>query len=167
MAPVAAVGLLMPLAFAGRIATQAPESPRAEGGTAPHGFPEPTNLKVLPTEMNGQQVHDLMEKWKAGLGVDCGSCHATEPGKVDADGNPMLNFADDSKPMKKVARIMYGMTEEINVKYVSQVDGSGVPVTCGTCHRGHMSPDPDVIQPEAGQPAPEAPPPSGEQPEPQ
>ena len=167
MVPAAVVALLMPLAFAGRMATQAPGSPKAEGGTAPHGFPAPTNLKVLPKEMNGQQVHDLMEQWKAGLGVDCDSCHAADPGKMTPDGRPLLNFADDSKPMKKAARIMYGMTEEINVKYVSQVDGLGVAVTCGTCHRGHMSPDPFVIPPEAGQSAPEVPPPSREQPEPQ
>lgn len=44
--------------------------------------------------------------------------------------------------MKATARIMYTMTDKINADYVAKVDGSGLPVTCGTCHRGVISPEP-------------------------
>jgi hypothetical protein len=40
---------------------------------------------------------------------------------------------------------MYTMTEAINVDYVSKVPNSDEPVTCGTCHRGHLGPEPFVI----------------------
>ena len=156
----AAVGLLAPLVLAGRVASQAPAETKAESVATPQSYPAPTNLKVLPADMSGKQVHDLMEQWKAGLGVDCNGCHAEVPGKFDGDGNPELNYADDSKPMKQSARLMYRMMDEINVKYVSQVDGSGVPVTCGTCHRGHMGPEPFSPKEEARQnepPCPSAP----------
>jgi hypothetical protein len=36
------------------------------------------------------------------------------------------------------------MTLDINQNYVSMVDSSGAPVTCGTCHRGHLEPEPWV-----------------------
>jgi len=31
------------------------------------------------------------------------------------------------------------------VNYVSKVPSSDMPVTCGTCHRGHLGPEPFVI----------------------
>jgi len=34
------------------------------------------------------------------------------------------------------------MVEEINANYISKIDSSGEPVTCGTCHRGHLGPEP-------------------------
>ena len=40
---------------------------------------------------------------------------------------------------------MYTMTEEINSNYIAKVEGSGMPVTCGTCHRGQVSPEPFTI----------------------
>ena len=42
-------------------------------GEAPHHHeePAPTNLKVLPKTMTGEQVHDLMHKWEASLGAEC------------------------------------------------------------------------------------------------
>ena len=63
--------------------------------------------------------------------------------------------------MKQTARVMYTMTEKINVDYVSKVDSSGAPVTCGTCHRGHIGPEPFVITPKDKPMAPPNPPPSG------
>jgi hypothetical protein len=59
--------------------------------------------------------------------------------------------------MKKNARIMYTMTDKINADYVAKVDGSGLPVTCGTCHRGEISPDPFTMQRPAQPPAAQAP----------
>jgi hypothetical protein len=67
------------------------------------------------------------------------------------DGKPHLDFADDSKAMKTVARLMYTMTEQINSNYIAKVNGSGMPVTCGTCHRGAVNPGPFAGQP-AGEP---------------
>ena len=44
---------------------------------------------------------------------------------------------------------MYKMVEDINSNYISKIDSSGAPVTCGTCHRGHLSPEPFVPAKEA------------------
>ncbi len=115
-------------------ATQAP---------APHVHPPnptPTNLQVLPKDLTGDQVHEIMHQWEAELGGTCGTCHAADPTHKSPSGRPMLNFADDSKPKKATARLMYKMTDEINTQYVSKVKNSGDPVTCGTCHRGHLTP---------------------------
>lgn len=111
-------------------------------------FPAPTNLKVLPKDLTGQQVHELMEGWEAALGAHCSTCHATDPKNIGPNGRPRLNFADDSKPEKSTARLMYKMVEDINKNYVSMIDSSGAPVTCGTCHRGHLGPEPFVAPPE-------------------
>ncbi|MGA8740489.1 MAG: c-type cytochrome [Terracidiphilus sp.] len=107
--------------------------------------PAPTNLKVLPKDMTGEQVHDLMHKWEAGLGTECSTCHAADPNNIGPNGRPRLNYADDSKPEKNTARLMYQMVQDINKNYVSKVENSGVPVSCGTCHRGHL--DPPIFSP--------------------
>jgi len=104
-----------------------------------HTYPAPTNLKVLPKEMTGQQVHDLMERWAGDLGVRCSACHEEEH---TLSGSPTgLQFAADSKPMKAVARRMYTMTDAINGKFLAKIDNSGMPVTCGTCHQGRINPE--------------------------
>ncbi len=82
-----------------------------------------------------------MEKWEADLGARCSTCHAEDPNNIAPNGRPRLNFADDSKPEKATARLMYTMTEDINRNYVGKIDTSGNPVTCGTCHRGHIGPE--------------------------
>jgi len=146
-------------------AAQAPKGPQATPGSTPsqpRSYPVPTNLKVLPRDLTGQQVHEIMEKWSASLGAHCDSCHTADPQNIGPNGRPRLNFADDSKPMKGSARLMFTMTEKINVDYVSMIDSSGAQVTCGTCHRGHLGPEPFVIPPEAEPRAPQAPPPSGD-----
>jgi hypothetical protein len=99
-------------------------------------------LKVLPKNLTGRQVQDIMEQWKTSLGIQCDGCHAEVREKAESDGTPRLNFADDSKPMKAIARLMYTMTDQINTNYIAKVEGSGVPVACGTCHRGHIGPEP-------------------------
>ncbi|MGB6192185.1 MAG: c-type cytochrome [Terracidiphilus sp.] len=108
-----------------------------------HGpVPAPTNLKVLPKTLTGEQVHEIMHHWAGQLGTECTTCHAADPTKKGPNGRPVLNFADDSKPEKAAARVMYTMVETINTKYVSKIDNSGQPVSCGTCHRGHLDPPP-------------------------
>lgn len=119
----------------------APPPPRR-----PH--PAPTNLQVLPKTLTGEQVHDIMEKWEAELGTECSTCHTADPKNLAPNGKPRLNFADDSKPEKATARLMIRMVEIINTQYVNKVDNSGAPVTCGTCHRGHLGPQPFVTPPE-------------------
>jgi hypothetical protein len=141
-----------------------PNPPAAEGGQEgmpPEGagrpmrnFPPPTNLKVLPKDLSGREVRDIMQKWAGSLGVHCDFCHVADPHKVGPNGRPRLNFPDDSKPEKKIARIMYTMTQQINMDYISKAmdldkDNMGLPVTCGTCHRGHKMPEEFVIPREA------------------
>jgi len=52
--------------------------------------------------------------------------------------------------MKTVARLMYTMTEEINSNYIAKVKGSAANVTCYTCHRGAVNPEPFDVQPAGG-----------------
>lgn len=118
----------------------------------PRTFPAPTNLKVLPKEFTGKQVHDIMEQWVGSLGIRCDSCHVEVSESAEPGGRPHLDFADDSKPMKAAARLMYTMTEEINSNYITKVKGSDTRVTCGTCHRGQVSPEPFIVQPAGGPP---------------
>ena len=143
-APFAA---LVSALFAVATHAQAPAAQQAPTGEAHHHHeePAPTNLKVLPKTMTGEQVHDLMHKWEASLGAECSTCHAADPKNIGPNGRPRLNYADDSKPEKNTARLMYKMVEDINSNYVDKVENSGVPVSCGTCHRGHL--DPPIFTP--------------------
>jgi hypothetical protein len=134
-------------AFAQEPATQQP--PTANAPEQHHEEPAPTNLKVLPKTMTGEQVHQLMHQWEAALGTECSTCHAADPKNIGPNGRPRLNFADDSKPEKNTARLMYQMVEDINKNYVGKIDNSGVPVACGTCHRGHL--DPPIFTPPKGE----------------
>lgn len=126
------------------MAAQAPSDshPETHSSPQPKSYPAPTNLKVLPKDLTGRQLHAIMERWALSLGVECGACHTDDPEHPRPDGRPGLKFPDDSKPMKTVARNMYTMTEEINTTYIAKLEGSGVPVTCGTCHQGHIGPEP-------------------------
>lgn len=120
------------------VAAQSPAGAKADSLRA---LPAPKNLKVLPKGLTGQQVHDIMEGWSRDLGVRCVACHANVPDGKDTADPPALAFADDSKPMKDIARLMFSMTEQINRNFIAKLEGSGMPVTCGTCHRGNVSPD--------------------------
>ena len=148
--PTAAV-LLTSVAFIGGTAAQAPEGVRGSAVNPPplsRTFRTPRNLKVLPRDLSGQQVNDLMKGWSFSLGVRCDACHAEATETIAADDDSNLNYADDSKQMKIIARNMYRMTEEINNIHIAKLEGSGMPVTCGTCHRGHISPEPFVAAPQ-------------------
>ena len=122
---------------------------------APHQrrpIPPPTNLKVLPKDLTGPQVVDIMHHYAGDLGVECEYCHAKDP----ATGRP--NFASDANPMKDRARVMIRMTNTINTEYLTQLTDPKPmnPVTCGTCHRGMSTPS--VFVPERHQ-RPTGPPP--------
>lgn len=131
---------------AAALAQTAAPAPEHEHGHGP--MPPPTNLQVLPKDMTGEQVHELMHKWEAELGTECSTCHAADATRKMPNGRPALNFADDSKPEKATARLMVKMVEEINSQYIGKIDNSGMPVTCATCHRGHTNPPPFVAPPD-------------------
>ncbi|MGO9338622.1 MAG: c-type cytochrome [Terracidiphilus sp.] len=153
----AAAALLTAAVFAISTIAQAPPSQQPSAGgppPPPRDYPAPTNLKVLPKNLTGQQVRDIMEKWEGSLGAHCSTCHTADPKNIGPNGRPRLNYADDSKEEKQTARLMYTMTEAINVDYVSKVPNSDEPVTCGTCHRGHLGPEPFVIPEEHEGPRP-------------
>lgn len=132
-------------------AQEHPSQP-ASGAAGEHRHfqaPPPTNLKVLPKNTTGEQVHEIMHGWEAQLGAECTTCHAVDPNRKMPNGRPALNFADDSKPEKNTARLMYRMMEDINKNYVSKIEDNDhdkdhkkedAAVTCGTCHRGHVHP---------------------------
>ncbi len=143
--PTVVTALLTATVFTVGTFAQTPQSAQPAGGP-PRAAP--TNLKVLPKNLTGDQVHEIMEKWAGSLGVHCGTCHTADPNNIGPNGRPRLNFADDSTPEKATARVMYKMTEDINQNYISKIENSGEPVTCGTCHRGHLGPEPFVIPPE-------------------
>ncbi len=171
-----AVGLtLLTAGFTIPTIAQAPAPPQGANPTAqqpggnppppPRSFPAPTNLKVLPKNLSGQQVHEIMDGWEAALGGKCSTCHTANPNDIAPNGRPRLDFADDKKPEKATARLMFGMVEDINKNYIGKIDNSGVPVTCGTCHRGHLDPGPFVAPPEGhDHDHPAAPPAAGEKP---
>jgi len=144
-----AVTLLGAAVFVCASLAQTPAAPPAggpPGGGPPRSYPAPTNLQVLPKNLTGQQVHDIMEGFEAGLGVHCNYCHAADPNNVGPNGRPRLNFASDDKDEKKMARVMITMTQDINKNYVAKVAAmdkmpeAAPPVTCGTCHQGHEDP---------------------------
>lgn len=129
---------------------QAPPTPQSTASTPANTgskqpseqYPAPTNLQALPKTMTGQQVHDLMEQWSRDLNAKCDACHAYNHRHLGPDGKPVLNYADDSKDLKRVARMMVTMTDQMNTNYIAKVHGSGVAVSCGMCHRGEIGAEP-------------------------
>ena len=167
--PAAAIALAVAISTAAvlTVATvaQAPQGPPSGGGgRAPRSYPAPTNLKVLPKDLTGQQVHEIMEGWAGSLGVHCDTCHAADPNNLGPNGRPRLKFEDDSKDDKQMARIMYTMTEDMKKNYIKKVadmdkmESPAAPLTCGTCHRGHLDPE-EFVPPH--QEGPGGPPPAG------
>jgi len=136
----------------------APPLPRQEAGVRHHfNFPAPTNLQVLPKNLTGNQVHQIMEKWARSLGTHCTTCHAPNPNAAPPpNGHPHPDFALDIKPEKKTARLMVKMVEDINGNYVGKIKNSGIKVSCGTCHRGHLQPPLYIPPPEHHGPRPPA-----------
>ncbi len=100
------------------------------------------NLKVLPKDISKDSLDEVMDYFKASLGVKCGFCHAPD----SATGK--LNFASDDKPEKEIARAMMRMTSDINKNYFN-FNNSALPdtiqaVTCYTCHNGNPHPEAKV-----------------------
>lgn len=106
-------------------------------------MPAPTNLQVLPKDISTQDLMKIMFGFSGALGVKCNFCHEVN------EQTHQPNFAADTKPDKKIARTMIAMVQDINSKYMTQInDPDATPemktVTCGTCHRGNSMPAPFV-----------------------
>jgi hypothetical protein len=109
--------------------------------------PRPTNLQVLPRNIDHDSLIATMRMFSASLGVKCGFCHVAskEPG-----GH--LDFASDDNRHKEIARDMMEMTAQINKKYfrprrrdrdddrAEARATTSLRVTCYTCHNGHEEP---------------------------
>lgn len=149
-----AVALLGTAVLAAVTVAQEPQNPPPagampgmQGGMHQRNYPAPTNLQVLPKDMTGAQVREVMHHWSGDLGVECDTCHAAyADGRSGPNGRPMLDFASDAKDQKKMARIMYTMMELDKKDYVAKVAAidtmatPAAPLTCGTCHRGNLDP---------------------------
>ncbi|MGD0443810.1 MAG: c-type cytochrome [Edaphobacter sp.] len=121
------------------LAQDSPASPSpAQTARPPRGpRPAPTNLKVLPKTMTGDDVVKLMRQYEGDLGVECEYCHTRNPETKRND------FPSDANPLKDTARAMIKMTDDLNAKYLAQLSNrkSTDPITCGTCHRGMSHPE--------------------------
>jgi Photosynthetic reaction centre cytochrome C subunit len=129
-------------------------APAAQTARPPRGpRPNPTNIKVLPKNITGDEVIKVMHQYEGDLGVDCEFCHARNPETRRND------FPSDANPVKEKARLMIKMTDDINAKYLAQLTDHkpADAVTCGTCHRGMSHPEPFVPKPQDhGHPQPAA-----------
>lgn len=98
--------------------------------------PKPTNLKVLPKDISGDDIDKLMHGYQKQLGVPCGYCHEQN---VETK---QIDYASDENPVKQTARFMISMTGDINNKYLAQLGDRryASPITCGNCHRGLAEP---------------------------
>jgi hypothetical protein len=113
-----------------------------DGAPTERVYPAPTNLQVLPKNLTGAQVRQIMHQWEAALGAECETCHVRDPKNIGPKGRAQFNYADDAKPEKATARLMFKMVDDINTNYISKFENSGIPVSCGTCHRGRIAPEP-------------------------
>jgi hypothetical protein len=96
-----------------------------------------TNLRVLPKDVTGPDLVNLMKGFTTALGTRCEHCHV-------GAGNDLatFDFASDAKPEKGTARQMMALVSAVNGPLLK---GVGDPtqtakVTCYTCHRGTLKP---------------------------
>ena len=111
------------------------ESPAGTADEVPRG--KPVNLQVLSRELAPVALGRLMKRYEQDLGVSCSYCHVEnrDSGKID--------YASDENPRKQTARLMIGMLDDINGKYLGELGSDSryaAPVTCGSCHQGRSSP---------------------------
>jgi len=138
------IGLLSAVAFM----AMAPAEPKEEGFK---------NLKVLPKNITNDQMHAIMEEWEHALGTRCSFCH------VRNEETKKMDWANDAKPEKQMARHMFKMTAALNKKYFgAKKDSLGMVIesgiNCNTCHRGTSHPE--VVRASATREKPAGPPPT-------
>jgi len=96
-----------------------------------------TNLRVLPKRIPRPELVSVMRSYASALGVRCVHCHV----RADAPDFKGTDFASDSKPEKRAARLMMEMVRAINEKHLAKLGRDHpVRVECVTCHRGLSSP---------------------------
>jgi tetratricopeptide (TPR) repeat protein len=103
-------------------------------------FADPQNLNILPKDISSADLSNTMKGFAMGLGLRCESCHVGEP------NTPLstFDFSSDEKAMKKKARVMLAMVQDINSAYMGKLnaieDTTRTQVRCVTCHRGQQQP---------------------------
>lgn len=104
---------------------------------------EQKNVNVL-TGLTDAQLSQAMNAMRASLGVNCDFCHVAVAGKEQ------LDYPNDSKEEKRIARDMIGMVQKLN-----EQDFHGMSViSCNTCHRGSTLPQSLVSLPQVQPPIP-------------
>lgn len=117
------------------VAAYSEERSEAAVGDAP--VTAPVNLRVLPKNLSGETVRELMKQYSRDLGVRCSHCHVEDPLSQTYD------YESDDKANKQTARAMIAMLDDINEKYLAQLGRDprySLPVTCGSCHQGQSTP---------------------------
>lgn len=122
-----ATWLLAGVLLAGPLATPAT-------GQIPQTF---TNLRVFPEDIPRAELIGEMRQFAFALGVRCNFCHVGE----DPNDLTGYDFAADEKDMKRVARAMLAMRNEINGPLLAATGREDrLAVGCATCHRGIRRP---------------------------
>jgi hypothetical protein len=95
------------------------------------------NLKVLPKDISGNDLHEVMNGWSQALGVRCDFCHEMKtPGDFRS-----IDWPSDKIGHKEVARRMYTMMTGLNATTLPKAAGEpDAAVSCVTCHRGLPTP---------------------------
>lgn len=106
------------------------------------------NLKVIPKNIEEDQMERIMYKISHDLSVTCRFCHAeTRPGIFPV----RVDFASDELREKGIARKMMTMTDRLNKKYFGYKNDYGFGslkksvISCNTCHRGLKRPNNKLI----------------------
>jgi tetratricopeptide (TPR) repeat protein len=94
------------------------------------------NLQVLGNDVERRTLIETMRGFSFELGARCEYCHVGGPA-LDT-----IDFVSDEKASKRTARQMLRMTREINETQLSKLESSTLEVTCFTCHRGVLRPEP-------------------------
>jgi len=102
---------------------------------------EPENLQVLPEDVKGAKLGNVMRGFATSLGVRCEHCHIGEGPDLS-----QFDFASDEKSTKRKARLMLQMVDALNQEYLpklTEIEEGPSPVlevTCMTCHRTQTRP---------------------------
>ncbi|MEO6133740.1 MAG: c-type cytochrome [Ginsengibacter sp.] len=113
------------------------------------------NLKILPKDISEDGLDSVMHHFTASLNVKCNYCH------VRNNDTKKMDFPNDDKPEKLIARKMMLLAIDINKNHFREIeadmeakDGKVVVenesdsvnymlkyVTCYTCHHGNEHPE--------------------------
>ena len=96
-----------------------------------------TNLEVLPGDISRAELVATMRGFASALDVRCNFCHVGD----DPSDFTGYDFASDDKEVKRVAREMMRMRNEINGRLLAATGRDDrLEVGCETCHRGVRRP---------------------------